>query len=113
MVLFILGDGMNVLVIGGDFRMNVAIDELKKSGYKVDSLGLTKNDCGKICDADVILLPVPTTRDGINIFCPQSDKIIPLDYINEAKESALILSCGYTFKGQNCVDYLNPIDEKI
>lgn len=86
--------------------MNIAYKELESQGYTVDSLGLINDDCGKIEDADVVLLPVPTTRDGKNIFCPQSDKVIPLDYINQANNNALILSCGYTFPNLNCVDYL-------
>lgn len=86
--------------------MNVALSELKNKGYSVDSLGLTDNDCGKIEAAEVVLLPVPTTRDGKNIFCPQSDKIIPLEYVKKANKNSLILSCGYTFEGLNCIDYL-------
>lgn len=97
---------MNVLVIGGDFRMNIAYMELKKQGYTVDSLGLINNDCGKIEHADVVLLPVPTTRDGKNIFCPQSDEAIPLDYVKTANKDSLVLSCGYTFADLNCIDYL-------
>ena len=97
---------MKTLIIGGDRRMNIAKQELEKLGYIVESLGLKKDDNGKIEDADVVLLPVPTTRDGKNIFCPQSDKIIPLEYAKKANKNALILSCGYEFKDLNCIDYL-------
>ncbi len=86
--------------------MNIAFYELKTQGYNVDSLGLNNNDNGKIECADVVLLPVPTTRDGKTIFCPQSDKTIPLEYIKKANKNALILSCGYTFDDLNCIDYL-------
>ena len=98
---------MNILIIGGDRRMNVAMNELKRMGYTADSLGLTKNDNGDIECADVILLPVPTTKDKKTVFCPQSDKIIPLEYISNASDKSLILSCGYKFENKNCVDYLN------
>lgn len=97
---------MNILIIGGDFRMNIAFNELKQKGYIVDSLGLKEDDNGKIEDADVTLLPVPTTRDGKNIFCPQTNKLIPLGIINRTKKNALVLSCGYQFKDINCIDYL-------
>lgn len=86
--------------------MRVAMNGLKNLGYMVDTLGLFENDNGKIENADVLLLPVPTTRDGKNIFCPQSDKTIPLDAVNQAKENTLILSCGYSFENTNCIDYL-------
>ncbi len=90
--------------------MNIAFNELKKQGYIVDSLGLSNDDNGKIQDTNVVLLPVPTTRDGKNIFCPQSDKIIPLEYINQANKNTLILSCGYDFNKANCIDYLKRDD---
>lgn len=86
--------------------MNIALNELKSQGYTVDSLGLKNNDNGKIEDADVVLLPVPTTRDQKHIFCPQSDKIIPLDYVRKADKNTLVLSCGYMFPDLNCIDYL-------
>lgn len=86
--------------------MNIAFTELKNKGYTVESLGLFDNDDGKIEDANVVLLPVPATRDGKNIFCPQSDKTIPLEYLTAAKPDQLILSCGYTPHHQNYIDYL-------
>lgn len=86
--------------------MNIAKQELEKLGYSVESLGLFENDNGEIENADILLLPVPTTRDGKTIFCPQSNKTIPLDAIKAAKENTLILSCGYDFKTPNCIDYL-------
>lgn len=90
--------------------MNIAFDELKRLGYTVESLGLSNEDNGKIEDADVVLLPVPTTRDGKNVFCPQSDKKIPLEHIKEFSKNALVLSCGYDFKNANCIDYLKLDD---
>lgn len=90
--------------------MSIAMQELKNNGYKTDSLGLFENDNGNIKNADVVLLPVPTTRDDKNIFCPDTDKTIPLEIVNEAKPNALILSCGYSFKNKNCIDYLKCDD---
>ena len=86
--------------------MNIAMKRLKDLGYSVDSLGLTHDDCGRAEWADVILLPVPTTRDKENIFCPQSDKKIPLNILKDVSKNTLVLSCGYTFENLNCVDYL-------
>lgn len=86
--------------------MSVAIKELEKLGYKTESLGLHPNDNGDIQSADVVLFPVPTTRDGKNVFCPLTDRVIPLDIIQKANKNALILSCGYSFDNPNCIDYL-------
>lgn len=90
--------------------MCIAKQELENRGYKTDTLGLFENDSGNIKNADVILLPVPTTRDGKNIFCPQSNKVVPLDAINQSNPDTLILSCGYSFKNLNCVDYFKRDD---
>lgn len=90
--------------------MRIAMQELKNKGHRLDTLGLFENDNGSLKDADVVLLPVPTTRDGKNIFCPDTNKIIPLETIDRAQNNTLILSCGYDFKRPNCVDYLKLDD---
>ena len=90
--------------------MNIAMTELEKQGYTIASLGISDSDNGKIEDADIVLLPVPTTRDGKNIFCPQTNKIISLDIMKKAKPECLILSCGCNFDNPNCIDYLK-LDE--
>lgn len=87
--------------------MNIAKYELENYGYTVKTLGLTKNDDGTPEEADVILLPVPTTRDGKTVFCPQSNKKVLLEDIEKAKKETLVLSCGYDFETENCIDYLN------
>ena len=86
--------------------MNIAFDELKNQGFVVDSLGLKNGDNGKIEDADIVLLPVPTTRDNKNIFCPQTNKTIPIEYVEKANKNALILSCGYEFNNADSINYL-------
>ncbi len=86
--------------------MTVAMNELIKNGFNVDSLGLFEHDSGDIKTADVLLLPVPTTRDGENIFCPLTNRKLPLDLVYEAKPDALILSCGYSFQDKRYIDYL-------
>ena len=101
---------MNILIIGGDNRMKVAKNELESCGYRVNTLGLFENDDGNITKADVVLLPVPTTRDGKNIFCPSTNKTIPLDLVKSAKENALILSCVYDFENLNYINYLKLDD---
>ncbi len=89
--------------------MNIALNELKNMGYEVNTLGLIDGDDGKLNEADVILLPVPTTRDNVNVFCPQSDKKIPLTALNNLNQKPLILSCG-CYCGDSCIDYLRLDD---
>ncbi len=87
--------------------MTVAMNELIKMGFNVDSLGLFENDNGDILSADVLLLPVPTTRDGKNIFCPRTERTLPLDLVYKSKPETLVLSCGYGFEGKRYIDYLS------
>ena len=86
--------------------MAVAMECLAEKGFIVDSLGLFEGDNGDIKQADVLLLPVPTTRDGENVFCPLTNRILPLDWVYKAKPDALILSCGYSFEDRSYIDYL-------
>lgn len=101
---------MNILIIGGDNRMKLTKKELENYGHCVNTLGLFEKDNGDITKADVVLLPVPTTRDCENIFCPNTNKAIPLDLVKDAKENTLILSCGYEFENLNCINYLKLDD---
>lgn len=99
-----------ITVIGGDKRLAVAREQLIKNGYRVDTLGLFDNDDGDIKSSDCLLLPVPTTKDKVNIFTPLTERKIPISYIAEnADDRQLILCCNYSFHGKNCIDY-NRLD---
>ena len=59
--------------------MIYAFEEFKKHGYKVSSLGLFQADDGNIEENDIIVLPVPVTRDGSTVNCPITNAVISLD----------------------------------
>ncbi len=84
----------NILLIGGDRRMRAAEQTLIKKGFSVSTLGLYEGDGGDISAADIILFPVPATRDGKTVFCPLTDRKIGLDIITNAKSSAKIFAGG-------------------
>lgn len=98
-----------VLIIGGDKRLKTAKNRLDKENFYVDTLGLFPNDCGEIENSDVIVLPVPTTKDGETVYCPLTNRKIYLDDIKKAVNNQLILCCNYKFEGKNCIDY-NTLD---
>lgn len=98
-----------VLIIGGDKRLKIAKKQLDKENFLVETLGLYPDDNGKIENADIILLPVPTTKDGKTVYCPLSDKKIYLQDIKERVNNQLILCCNYKFEDKNYIDY-NTLD---
>ncbi len=98
---------MNILILGGDERMLHAHKQLIDSGHNVSTLGLIEGDSGDIKSADVLLLPVPTTRDKLHINCPRTNKDIPLEAIYKTKPDCLILTAGFPIKEREYVDYLS------
>ena len=72
----------HVTVLGGDLRAVATAKKLTRRGHAVTLCGFSESDsyprAARLCpsfkkavsDADVLLLPLPVTRDGINIFCP-------------------------------------------
>lgn len=93
-----------ITVIGGDKRLRIAEKILQKD-FKVDTIGLYGDEKGNMADSDVLLLPVPTTRDNVTVNAPFSREKIYLEEIKTAAKGKLILSCGYFFEGMNCTDY--------
>ena len=94
-----------ITVIGGVKRLKIAEKQLTEKGFSVDTVGLYDNDSGNIADGDVLLLPVPTTKDGETVFAPFAKRKIFLEEIADKADNRLFLTCNYDFKGKNCVDY--------
>ena len=95
-----------ISIIGGDGRLKILKNSLKSQGYQVDTLGLYQDDNGDITTSNIIILPVPTTKDSINVFTPLTNKKIPLFEIEKTvTPEQLILSCNYTFENKKCIDY--------
>lgn len=80
-----VNDNIKMAVLGGDRRQSYALTALAKEGRKISVLGLP-NDCASdtrgteitfedniesaLRGASVILLPFPTSTDGVRINCP-------------------------------------------
>ncbi|MDE7398451.1 MAG: hypothetical protein K2N06_02890 [Oscillospiraceae bacterium] len=76
---------MRILVIGGDSRMKYAAGELCAEEYNAHTVGTF----------DIIVLPMPLTRDGETIFVPLSGASLPFDIIGRfAEEGAVIFAGG-------------------
>ncbi len=95
-----------VTIIGGDSRLITVKEQLENQGFTVDTMGLFENDNGNLATSKVVILPVPTTRDGVNVYTPLTGKIIPLSFVEDsASRDAQVLCCNYNFKNRKCTDY--------
>ena len=103
---------MKVLVIGGDRRMLFAANTFREKGYSVDTYGLISGERGDINAADIIVLPVPVSRDKVNINCALTGEVIPLDTLNYLPEKTFAFGGG-KLKIKNYTDYLALDDYKI
>ena len=84
---------MRVLFIGGDKRMSCAAERLAEPLY-TERLGQGDIPApeGKF---DVIVLPLPLTKNGSDIFAPLSEKTLPFEIITEyAAENAVVFAGG-------------------
>ena len=94
----------SILIAGGDMRNVYLANEFKKRGITAYVCGIDQEkleDNGIFCDdfklmlakADLVILPVPATDDGVKIRTPLFDKELFLgDIITYAKKDCLI--CG-------------------
>ncbi len=95
-----------ITIIGGDNRLKLLKKDLITKGYTVDTIGLFEDDYADITSSDIIIFPVPTTKDGEFVFCPLTHRKLNLSELAEKISSdQLILSCNYIFQNKKCVDY--------
>lgn len=86
--------------------MIYAFEEFKNQGFSVSSYGLFQADDGRIEDNDIIILPVPVTRDKLNVNCPITNKTIVLKEVLEKGQNKMIFGGCYS-GGNNFTDYCN------
>ena len=80
---------MNFVCIGGDRRQTETALYLKKLGHNVTIFGLPKNDklsssnnlYQAISENDIVVLPLPVSRDGVTVNTPLTSEIIFLQDI--------------------------------
>ncbi len=95
-----------ITILGGDKRLFTVKESLESKGFRVDTLGLCEGDNGNITTSKILILPVPTTRDGVTVNTPLTKKVLYLEDIENAITSdTLTLCCNYTFKKGKSIDY--------
>jgi len=88
----------SICILGGDLRQITVAKEFSNFGFKVAICGfdkardipngiISKNDVrSAIKDSDFVILPLPFSKDGINVSAPLSNKLIPLSLIKELEK---------------------------
>ncbi len=75
----------NIITIGGDKRISYLYSLLKDSGYNVNCALSAQNpyiDYNQLQNADILILGIPASRDGINVFAPEAKySTISLEHI--------------------------------
>ena len=95
-----------ITIAGGDERLISVRSRLLKEGHIVATLGLFENDGGDISASDIVILPVPTTKDGINVYAPLTNRNISLSFVEDSLSAGqTVLCCGRDFSGVRCIDY--------
>ena len=93
-----------ITIIGGDKRLIKAKSLLEEKGYIVDSIGLCENDDGNAETSDILLFPVPTTKDGELVYCTNTNRKIYLkDFFKY--DNKLFLTARYKFLKKRSIDY--------
>lgn len=85
-------DNMHFTVAGGDNRLHYTAESLRERGYTVTR---TKADTGEdYADTDVLILPVPLSRNGTTVFAPQAGDPVPVSLLAEKLPRTARVFCG-------------------
>lgn len=95
-----------IILIGGDKRMLTVKKEFEQYGYIVSTLGLIDGDNADVSSADIIVLPVPASRDGKTVNCALTGRIITLDEVEQMTKNCRVFCGGKAIVGDNVTDYL-------
>lgn len=68
-------DRPNFMIIGGDSRFSYLNKQLIRKGYKSERIYPGDYKADDFENTDIFVLPVPVSRDGININAPLSDEM--------------------------------------
>lgn len=86
------GTAMRILVIGGDRRMDYAAKRLSEEHETMRIGSGGKNEANGRFDA--IILPLPLSKNGSDIFAPASDEPLPFDLIEKFAENNTLIFAG-------------------
>lgn len=94
----------SILICGGDQRQKYMYKYMVDKGLNVSTFALCESDVNEIEDIkkyDVVVLPVPVTKDGVHINASFEIKID--DIFNALDEGQIVL--GGMYNGNSVIDY--------
>jgi dipicolinate synthase subunit A len=86
---------MKILVAGGDLRNRFLLSELRKDGYCAETFALDDGlregiDVGEF---DVIVGPIPFSRDGLNLYAPLHAGKVPItEFLDSIAKTATLFA---------------------
>jgi len=101
-------------VIGGDERMIFLADKLRECGHKVRMCGFERHPrhipCVSAGDAlfgaEYVILPIPSTKDGITVWMPYGENEVHLsDMAGAAGGKTVFFTAGVTLGARREFDY--------
>lgn len=99
----------SILICGGDQRQKYMYKYMVDKGLNVSTFALGESDLSEIEDIkkyDVVILPVPVTKDGVHLNASFEIKID--DVFKNLDKSQIVL--GGMYNGNNVIDYYNNED---
>lgn len=95
---------MNIAMLGGDARMTMLSELLAGGRHTVCAFGMLPGRGAEpaatareaLCGAELVLLPVPVSRDGVHIFAPHADRPLSLTSVLDDLPHGATL-CGGSF----------------
>lgn len=87
----------NILILGGDSRQNYMADYLEEHGFSVEIYGLPENGRKSVTDikhaiknAEILILPLPLSKDGKHLFSCTDCKIRTDDFISQVSKKHIV-----------------------
>lgn len=87
----------NILILGGDSRQNYMADYLEEQGFSVEVYGLPENGRKCVTDikyaikkAEILVLPLPLSKDGKHLFSCTDCKITTDDIISQLSRNHIV-----------------------
>ena len=96
---------MNLLIIGGDRRQEILTENLRNVGHGCLHITTRSDLDTDFDDFDIIVLPYPTTKDGVTVNNTLSDEKILLADIVKRTGLQKVLCGNYSFINIESTDY--------